>query len=161
MTDYAGILRVLTHGGVEFILIGGMAANFHGAIRSTSDVDVLYRRDKANMARLAAALEPIHPTLRGAPAGLPFRFDARTIERGLNFTLSTDLGPVDLLGEVAGGGSYDALLDHSVVGSVLGVSCRCVDLDTLIRLKRAAGRPKDFEAVAELEALREERDSMP
>lgn len=160
MTDYAGILKVLVHGGVEFILIGGMAANFHGAIRSTSDVDVLYRRDAANVARLAAAMQKVHPTLRGAPPGLPFKFDPRTIERGLNFTLATDLGPVDLLGEVAGGGTYDALLEHSELGNVMGVECRCVDLDTLIKLKRAAGRPKDFEAIAELEALREERDAM-
>ncbi|MBK9974587.1 MAG: hypothetical protein IPP14_07415 [Planctomycetes bacterium] len=157
MTDYAGLLKALTEGGVEFILIGGMAAAFHGSIRSTADVDVVYRRTPENMQRLAGSLSRIHPSLRGAPPGLPFRFDVRTIQQGLNFTLSTDLGPVDLLGEVVGGGTYEALLPHTSIGNVVGVECRCVELDTLIHLKRAAGRPKDLEALAELEALREER----
>ena len=44
------------------------------------------------------------PYLRGAPPGLPFRWDDRTLKAGLNFTLTTTLGDLDLLGEVAGGG---------------------------------------------------------
>lgn len=73
---------------------------------------------------------------------------------GLNFTLTTDLGPLDLLGEVAGGGRYDDLKTHSIEAEVFGVKCRVLDLETLIATKRAAGRPKDFEAIAELELLR-------
>lgn len=100
----------------------------------------------------------VHPYLRGAPAGLPFRLDEPTLEAGLNFTLTTSAGELDLLGEVAGGGTYQALIPHSRRLDLLGATCWCVDLDTLIRLKQAAGRPKDFEALAELVALREERD---
>jgi len=76
---------------------------------------------------------------------------------GLNFTLSTSLGSLDLLGEVTGGGSYDALLPHSQEVEAFGHRFRVVDLATLIRLKRAAGRPKDLEPIAELEALLDER----
>jgi hypothetical protein len=101
------------------------------------------------------------PYLRGAPAGLPFRLDQATIRRGLNFTLSTSLGALDLFGEIAGGGTYDTLLPHTVTIELFGHSCRCLNLDRLIEAKRAAGRPRDLEAIAELEALREERGDRP
>jgi hypothetical protein len=98
----------------------------------------------------------VSPYLRGAPPGLPFVLDVPTLRNGLNFTLTTKLGDLDLLGEVAGGGTYKELLPRTFVVEAFGVKFRCVDLPTLIKLKRAAGRPKDLEAIAELEALREE-----
>jgi predicted nucleotidyltransferase len=157
-TDFAALLRLLLDPGVEFILVGGIAANVHGSARATYDIDVVYRRSADNLERLVRALNPVNPYLRGAPPGLPFVFDIETIRRGLNFTLTTTLGDVDLLGEVAGGGSYEALAPLSERIELFGRSCQCVTLPTLIRLKRAAGRPKDLEAIAELEALREERE---
>ena len=103
------------------------------------------------------ALSPHAPYLRGAPPGLPFRLDLETLRAGLNFTLTTALGPIDLLGEIAGGGSFQKLERDTIVLGLFGIDCRCVDLDTLIRLKRAAGRPKDLETIAELELRREEQ----
>ena len=100
---------------------------------------------------------PFDPYLRGAPPGLPFRFDPETIRRGLNFTLVTSLGDLDVLGEATGNGTYEALLPHTQLHQVFAHACRFVDLETLIRLKRAAGRPKDLERIAELEALIEEK----
>ena len=157
MTDFAGLIRILAENRVDFILVGGLAAAAHGAIRATNDVDVVYARTEANMARLAAALTPLKPYLRGAPPGLPFRWDAQTIAHGLNFTLTTTVGDIDLLGEVTGGGGYERLLPHCIEIEVFETHCLCLDLDMLIHVKRAAGRPKDLEAIAELEALREER----
>jgi hypothetical protein len=154
--DYARLFAALCGGGVEFIVVGGTAANIHGSARLTQDVDIVYRRSRENVARLAAALAPFDPYLRGAPPGLPFRWDAETIWRGLNFTLTTALGPVDALGEITGGGGYDALLAHTVEIEAFGSRMRCLDLRKLIEVKRAAGRPKDLDAVAELEALLEE-----
>ena len=159
MTDFARLLAALDEGGVEFIVIGGMAATAHGSAHVTVDLDIVYRRTADNIQRLAVALEPLSPYLRGAPAGLPFRFDPATIRRGLNFTLTTTAGDLDCLGEVTGGGTYDALLSGSCLLTVFERPCRFVDLPTLIRLKRAAGRPKDLERIAELEALLEERGS--
>ncbi len=158
MTDFEGLLGTLVRGGVEFILVGGVAARAHGSARLTQDVDVVYSRAAPNLDRLAAALGPLHPYLRGAPPGLPFAFDVATLERGLNFTLTTSLGDVDLLGEIAGGGGYDDLLPHCVRVRLFGMDCLCLGLERLIVVKRAAGRPRDLEAVAELEALLEERD---
>jgi len=125
--------------------------------RVTFDIDCVYARDADNIARLARAMQPFLPVLRGAPPGLPFRFDEPTIAGGLNFTLDTSVGPIDFLGEVAGGGRYEALIPDAVALHVFGVTCRVVSLEKLIALKRAAGRPKDYEAIAELESLREER----
>jgi hypothetical protein len=79
----------------------------------------------------------------------------------LNFTLATDLGDLDLLGEISGGGRYEDLLPHAVEVPLFGQPVRILDLATLIRTKRAAGRPKDFEAVAELEAIEEEKRRPP
>jgi hypothetical protein len=142
---------------VEFIVIGGVAGKAHGSARLTVDLDVVYGRSDDNLRRLATALAPLEPYLRGAPPGLPFHLDAASVRRGLNFTLRTTRGDLDLLGEVAGGGSYEALLPHSRELQMFGLPCRCLDLDKLIEVKRAAGRPKDLEAIAELEAIREER----
>ena len=64
---------------------------------------------------------------------------------------------IDLLGEIVGGGGYEDLRPHVVTLTVFGVACQCLGLERLIRVKRAAGRPKDLEAVAELEAILEER----
>lgn len=154
MTRFADLLLTLSRGGVNFILVGGVAAAAHGSARATQDVDVVYSRDAANLQRLVTALEPVHPYLRGAPPGLPFRWDERTIQAGLNFTLVTDLGWIDLLGEITGGGGYENLAPHAIRVDVFGVQCLVLDLETLIRTKRAAGRPKDYEALAELEILR-------
>lgn len=158
---FAEILPRLAACQVRYILIGGGAAVAHGSARATYDVDVVYARDPENLKHLVAALQDHQPYLRGAPPGLPFRWDEPTIQAGLNFTLTTTLGPLDLLGEVAGGGSYEQLLPHSVELDVFGIRCRIVTLEKLIALKRAAGRPKDLEAIAELQALLDERREGP
>ncbi|NUP89373.1 MAG: hypothetical protein HUU25_06075 [Candidatus Sumerlaeia bacterium] len=156
-TQFTRALQTLSRAGVDFILIGGVAGAAHGAPRTTLDLDAVYARNPENVDRLASALAPFHPYPRGAPPGLPFAFDSATIVRGLNFTLTTDLGALDLLGEVVGGGTYEELLPRTQLMEIHGVTCRCVDLPTLIHLKRAAGRPKDSEAVAELELILEQR----
>ena len=120
-------------------------------------MDVVYSRKRANLANLVKALAPYAPYLRGAPPGLPFKFDEPTVRNGLNFTLVTTLGNLDLLGEVAGGGTYEQLLQHTIPMEAFGVTCKCVSLERLVQLKRAAGRPKDLESLAELQILLEER----
>jgi predicted nucleotidyltransferase len=155
--DFDVLLRLLTEHDVAFIIVGGAAAIIHGSGRLTQDLDIVYQRTPENLARLVRALADQAPYPRGAPEGLPFRWSEATLRNGLNFTLETRLGPLDLLGEIPGGGGYDQLIDHSVEVAVFGVRCRSLDLPTLIRVKRAAGRPKDLDAVAELESIRDER----
>jgi predicted nucleotidyltransferase len=155
--NFRDLLPLLVRHHVRFIVIGGGAAIAHGSARVTYDVDVVYARDAENIRKVVGALQPHQPYLRGAPAGLPFRWDERTVQAGLNFTLTTALGDLDLLGEVPGGGTYDQLLPFTQELDLFGVRCPFVTLEKLIHLKRAAGRPKDLEIVAELEALLQER----
>lgn len=156
MSDLGLLIRTLAEGHVECILVGGLAANAHGSARLTTDVDVVYARSPENLGRLAEALAPLTPYLRGAPPGLPFDWSTATLGAGLNFTLTTTAGPIDLLGEIVGGGGYEQLLPHSVVVRAFDCDIRLLDLPWLIKVKRAAGRPKDLEVIAELEALQEE-----
>jgi predicted nucleotidyltransferase len=161
MTQIERLLRVLDEAGIEFIVVGGIAATIHGSARLTQDLDLVYRRTPENLERLASALQPFAPYLRGAPPGLPFLWDAETLRRGLNFTLSTTLGALDLLGEIAGGGAYEDLLADSHRVEAFGIGFLCLGLSRLIQVKRAAGRPKDLEAISELEAMLAERESRP
>ena len=155
--NFAQLLPLLHRAGVEFIVIGGGAAIAHGLARLTHDVDVVYSRTPTNLQRIVDALRDYKPYPRGAPPGLPFLWDALMLKAGLNFTLNTTLGFLDILGEVTGGGSYEQLLPHTIVREAYGVQVRFVTLEKLVELKRAAGRPKDFEVLSELQSLLKER----
>jgi predicted nucleotidyltransferase len=156
MTDFDALLSALAKHQVEFILVGGAAAIAHGSARLTQDVDIVYKRSVANLDRLVEALGPHQPYLRGAPPGLPFVWSRATLNRGLNFTLTTSVGDIDLLGEIPGGGGYEALLPDAIPLQIFQTRCLCLSLAQLIRAKRAAGRPKDLESLAELEAIESE-----
>lgn len=156
MTDFNALLRLLTENEVEFIIVGGAAATAHGSARLTVDLDVVYKRSSENIARIVNALRPIKPYLRGAPPGLPFDWSVETIAKGLNYTLITTLGALDLLGEIVGGGGYEQLFPETIEVEIAGVNCLCLNLERLIKVKRAAGRPKDLETVAELQQILDE-----
>lgn len=159
--DPVPILRQLIASAVDFVVIGGLAMRAHGSAHITEDLDVCYGRTDENMAALTAALAPIHPYLRGAPPGLPFRFDVPTIRAGLNFTLTTDYGSFDLLGELSGVGDYDRVVAQSQQEEVFGLRFRVLNLDALIAAKKAAGRLKDRNHILELEELKKLRDAGP
>src|SRR5688500_4507067 len=128
MTDYRELISRLVAGRVKFIIVGGVAATAHGATRLTSDLDVVYARDRDNVGQIIEALAPLTPYLRGAPAGLPFKWEAQTLLHGLNFTLTTSSGPLDLLGEITLGGNYEELLPHTDKLKVFGNDCLCLGL---------------------------------
>ena len=155
MIDFERALTVLADAQVRFVIVGGLAITIHGSAYVTFDLDFCYARDRENLSRLAEALRTYNPRLRGAPEGLPFRFDEETLGGGLNFTLTTDLGDIDLLGEVSGIGDYAASLAASTPVELFGTSFDVLTLKALIISKRAAGRPKDLQVLPELEALRE------
>ena len=154
MTDVQRLLDVLSAAGVDFVVVGGVALVLRGSSRVTLDLDLCYARDRENLRRLAAALAPYHPRLRGAPPDLPFLWDDRTLASGLNFTLTTDLGDLDILGEVAGVGAYAQVSDGSSELVVGDTAIRVMDLDALERSKRAAGRAKDLLDLAEIAEIR-------
>src|SRR5262245_32975253 len=103
------VVETLQRHGVEFLIIGGPAELMMGSPRVTSDTDLCSRRTRENVERLSRALSELQVSLRDAPAGLPFKADAKTLWAGLNFTLESSAGPLDLLGEVEPLGGYDVL----------------------------------------------------
>ena len=148
-------LRLLAEHKVDCVIVGGIAALIHGSLLLTNDVDVCYARDPDNLKRLAGALQSVHARLRNAPEGLPFILDAETLKRGLNFTFTTDIGDLDLLGEVRGVGHYEEVLAGSIIVELFGYRFAVIDIGKLVIAKRAAGRPKDLIALPELEAIQE------
>lgn len=148
------LLKQLVDHRVRFVVIGGVALIARGVQRATEDLDIAYARDRENLERLATALAPIHPSLRGVPADLPFSLDVASLRSGLNFTLDTDLGPLDLLGEVPGLGTFDHVDAASSELEIAGLSILVLTVEGLERAKRAAGRPKDLVDLGYLHALK-------
>jgi hypothetical protein len=154
--DPEAVIRLLGRHRVRWILIGGLAAVTHGATIVTQDVDICYDRDHENLKRLADALTEVHAGLRGADPELPFRLDADTLRAGDAFTFTTDAGWLDLLGTPSGTTGFDDLARTADEFALFGHRVLVASVDDLIRMKRAAGRPKDLIAVEELGALRDE-----
>jgi transcriptional regulator with XRE-family HTH domain len=137
------LLDALDRREVEFVVIGGVAGLAHGSAYPTYDLDIAYARDPRNLKRMAAALRDIGVALRGAPDGLPFQADAKTLEAGMNFTFLTDYGPFDILGHVDGIRSYEELRAQAEVQEVGGIPVRVASLNHLIGMKRTIDRTKD------------------
>jgi predicted nucleotidyltransferase len=157
-SNLEAIADVLLRHGVEFLVIGGQAEILMGSPRVTFDTDLCYRRTTENLERLAPALKEINPSLRGAPADLPFRLDNQALALGSNFTFDTSLGPLDLLGWVEPLGPYEALLSTSETYEAANQSLKTIGLDDLITVKQHIGRPKDRESLLQLLAIRSIRN---
>jgi len=155
MIQLEPILKSLTENEVEFVVIGGVAITAHGSAYLTKDLDFCYLRSNENLKKIVDALSDFAPRFRGFPENLPFTFDISTLKNGTNFTFTTNVGDIDLLGEVAGVGNYQDVLNSSEYKELFGMQIRILNLDGLINAKRAAGRTKDLLVLPELEALRE------
>jgi len=151
------IIRGLNASGVEYVVIGGVAAGALGSGRITNDTDICYRASDENRARLARQLADWHAYLRAVEQGLPFIMDARTLRDVPVLTLITDEGDLDVMDRVEGVGAFDAVLAASQPATIEGAPTRVLSIDALIASKRATRRRKDEGILIELEALREER----
>jgi hypothetical protein len=152
------LLRELVDGGVDFVVVGGFAARLLGSPSFTIDLDVCYSRDETNLEALAAVLRDLHARLRGVDEEVPLRLDARALAAGDSFTFVTDAGPLDVIGTPSGTDGYEDLVRTAVTLDLAIGPVLVADIDSLIRMKRAAGRPKDRVEVEVLGALREEID---
>lgn len=148
------MLAGLTGRRVRFVVVGGVAAVAHGATRVTNDLDICYdATDPKNLIALASLLAKWQAYPRGVEAGLPFIMDDRTLRGAPVLTLTTLEGDIDVMDRIAGVGDYAAVRKRSEKIEALGVRFRVIDLPSLIKAKRAAGRPRDHEHLPELEAL--------
>lgn len=161
MMSVAKTIQLLADEGVEFVVIGGWAAIFHGSAHLTNDLDICFSRSDANLRKIVEALAPYNPRPRDFPPDLPFVWDFATLRNGTNFTLTTDLGAIDLLSEVTGIGGFEEIKAHSIRCYAFERDILTLDLPTLIRAKRASGREKDLRHLSELESLLESDDASP
>ena len=162
MQDTVGLLKRLAEGGSEFIIIGGTAAIAYGGSVTTDDLDICAPLHPDNAVKIIKALEGLHPRWRTRPDLPVITADSPHLRPGLNnLYLITDLGKLDVLGEVPDVCSYTELANRSIDAEFEGVKCRMIDLDTLIAAKRAAGRDKDLATLQHLEVLRKAREQHP
>lgn len=152
------LIKTLNRHGVDYVLIGGLAATLHGSTLRTGDADICPARDPDNLVRLAAALTELGARLRSAdaPDGVPFPCDATFLSRVALINFTTRSGDLDVSFEPAGTQGYDDLRRHVVTYDLEGLVVPVASIDDIVRSKRAANRAKDLAALPELEALRDE-----
>jgi hypothetical protein len=155
MIELVPAIQSLFNEEVEFVVLGGVAIGFHGSSYVTQDLDFCYRRSKENLRKIVTALGQFKPRPRGFPEDLPYIFDETTLQSATNFTFATEVGDIDLLGEVAGIGDFLAVEKMSVPMQIFDCDLKVLSVEGLILAKRAAGRPKDLFVLPELEAMQE------
>lgn len=163
MATFLNLIPKLHEAGVEFVVIGGVAALAHGAERTTQNLDVVAPMGLENVQRLIGCLQELRPRFRMRPDLPIVTPENQNLSRIKNLYLLTDIGQLDVSGLVEGVGDYAAVLKRAVdfdLGEGIG-PCKVIDLDGLIDAKKTAGRPKDAPAVAELEVIRKRRDGGP
>lgn len=151
--DAEEILRRLVGRGVDFVVIGGIAAVLHGSPRNTFDLDVCFSCDHGNREALGAVLTELHARLRGVDETVPFVADAATLRKVELLTLSTDLGDLDVMTRPAGAPGYETLRRGAERFDLGDFHVLVASIGDLIAMKRAAGRDKDLGDAAELEAI--------
>jgi hypothetical protein len=152
------ILATLAHHGVEYVLIGGFAAQLHGSGLPTLDVDVSPEMSVGNLLRLIDALTQMNARIRvHGDEGLPFRTSPEALRGTRLLNLVTDYGDLDLVIEPQGTGGFPHLARGASERVLAGISVRVASLSDVITSKEAAGRPKDVRALPHLERLRGEQ----
>jgi predicted nucleotidyltransferase len=151
--DPEEILRRLTARGVDFVVIGGVAALLLGSARVTRDLDICFATDTANLEALGAVLVELRARLKGVEEDVPFVPDARTLAQVELLTLDTTAGELDVLARPQGAPKYEQLRRRAERFDIGGVLVRVASIDDLIAMKRAAGRQKDLADIEELETI--------
>lgn len=145
------ILRLLLEGGVDFVVVGGVAVVMHALPRFTRDLDIVYDPADENLERLSAVLVAVNARLRGLSDDLPFVPDAVTLRQMQILTLETDAGALDLLLSPDGAPPYAELRERAAAFELDGLVMQVAAIPDLIAMKRAAGRPQDEADIAALE----------
>lgn len=151
------LLSVLVAHGVDFVVVGGLAAVFHGSTRITQDLDITYSTEPANLEVLGEALIGLEAKLFAIEEDVPFVPDARTLSQTEILTLATRLGKLDLLRSPSGAPPYPVLRARAELITAGDYAVRVARTDDLIAMKRAAGRAKDLADIEELEAIADVR----
>jgi predicted nucleotidyltransferase len=154
--DQALLMR-LKDSGLEFVVIGGLCVVYHGVPVATFDLDICCPFGEENVRKIESAVKDLNPVHRLTANKLPLAETRSSFKDLKNIYLQTDLGKLDCLGEVSGLGSYEQVLQQSILHSMTFGEFRMLNLDALIAAKTAAGRQKDLDAVRLLQAVKERK----
>jgi len=160
MGSILDLLNRLREAGVEFVVVGGLAATAHGSSVVTEDADICAPLTQDNVRLIIQALAGLNPRFRMSPKRPPMPNDPEQLRGFKNLNLVTDFGQVDVLTEVAGIGGVSEVATSSMQILVSGKPLRVLTLDALIESKRAMGRPKDRQVLIELEAIRARQEGL-
>ena len=155
MERLSQILERLNSAHVEYVVVGGMAAVFHGAPLVTRDIDICLPLTEENLLRLEAALGDLHPVHRQTPQRLPFSVAADFQRELKDLYLRTDWGVLDCLGEIKGVGNFSAVLRRSQLVELPIGPCRILDLEALLESKKVLDRPQDKLTVIHLKQIQQ------
>ena len=148
------LLGLLLENQIDFVLIGGFAAVFHGASQVTKDIDVCMLTSPDQIRKLRGCLSELHPKHRMNPSFKPSFLTHPTDLGGVqNIYLETDLGVLDVVSSVVGVGSFDEVKKRSIEISLFAHKCKIISIEDLIRAKEKMGREKDRVAVTELRII--------
>jgi hypothetical protein len=152
------LFACLDRHGVQYVLVGGLAAVLHGSPLPTVDADICPSADSDNLGRLAAALDDLDARVRtpDVPEGVLFPRDATFLSRVALLNLVTRAGDLDLTFAPAGTNGFADLIGRAEVVHVYGVRVPVAALEDVIRSKEAANRPKDLRTLPTLRQLLEE-----
>lgn len=155
MIELIPAIQSLYQQEVEFVICGELSQFIHTFINVRATHEFCYSRSAENLRKIVSSLGQFKPRPRGFPENLPYIFDETTLRNATNFTYETEVGDIDLLGEVAGIGDYLAVEKMSVPMQIFDCDLKILSVEGLILAKRAAGRPKDLFVLPELEAMQE------
>jgi hypothetical protein len=155
MDSILEMLSRLNKAEFEYVIVGGVAASFHGSPYNTVDLDVCCRMTEENMARLLTVIGPLKPVSRADFRHLPIPQDPKWLAKANTVIMATDLCMIDLLPDIAGVGDFDAAKQKSVLADFHGLKVPMLNLDAVIASKTAAARLKDKLVVPHLIRIRD------
>lgn len=147
--DAERIFRVLAEHDVDYVLVGGLAVQTHGHIRTTVDVDIYPRPERENLERLANALNALRAKVLNANAG-DLMIEASMLPRATLWQFSTPHGAVDVLHDAPGAPPYEELRKRALEIELGELKLVVAGRDDLISMKRASARRVDLEDLAAL-----------
>ena len=147
--DAQRILEELAHHHVDYVLVGGMAAQTHGSTRMTNDVDVIPAPASRNLERLAEALRSLGARVLN-PGHEDLEIDAAMLPRATIWQFATPHGDIDVLHEAPGAAPFAEMRERALVISLGDMRVPVAGRDDLIRMKLARGRTTDLADVAAL-----------
>lgn len=142
ITDLSALIRGLSDAGVEFILVGGLAAVAHGAPITTFDLDIVHRQTDGNIEKLLQFLKSIHARQR-RPDDRILKPDEKDLRGKGHLLLTTRYGALDILSVIEKDNRFEDLLPHTIKIDFHGREVRVLRLDTIVELKRESKDPKD------------------